>query len=201
MPKVKKSRLTYKQHKLNWESCEECSLCSNRNRVVFARGTIPSDVVFIGEAPGHSENTIGKPFVGPAGKLLDSMIDEAYQELVESFKLNNSTRLSWSFYNAVSCIPMGDDGAKTEEPPEEALEACMAKLDEFLHLAKPRGIVLVGKIPSEWVESSTTYKAEFYVSIIHPADILRADVSQQGLLIQRATVQINDLLESVLVPF
>lgn len=50
-------------------------ICSNpRIKVVLGRGAVPCDILFVGEAPGLGENATGKPFMGPAGKLLDSLI-------------------------------------------------------------------------------------------------------------------------------
>jgi uracil-DNA glycosylase family 4 len=51
--------------------------CAGANRVVLVRGSVPCDVLFIGEAPGQSEDVVGRPFVGPAGKLLDRIIEDA----------------------------------------------------------------------------------------------------------------------------
>lgn len=52
----------YQLHVNRWKDCELCSLCEGRKRVVLSRGTVPADVLFIGEAPWVSEDTIGKPF-------------------------------------------------------------------------------------------------------------------------------------------
>lgn len=198
---LKKKPLTFSIHKERWKDCQKCSLCENRKQVVFTRGTIPCDLLLIGEAPGHSEDVLGKPFVGPAGKLLDRMIEQAMEDINE--------KVTVAFTNLVGCIPMGDDGSKTGEPDEESIEACLPKVYEFVRLARPRGIMLVGKLPTEWLEVE---KLEPYLkkephypkmirSIIHPAAILRADVTQQGLMVQRTIVELNDLLADIVVPF
>jgi len=58
-------------------NCTNCQLHKTRKQVVVGRGTIPADILFIGEAPGISEDTIGLAFIGEGGKLLDYMIQEA----------------------------------------------------------------------------------------------------------------------------
>ena len=62
---------SFQQHREKWRDCQSCLLNKCRNRVVMARGKLPSPILFIGEAPGESENVVGLPFVGPAGRLLD----------------------------------------------------------------------------------------------------------------------------------
>lgn len=64
-----------------WKGCTTCELHATRQKVVLARGEVPCDVLLIGEAPGMAEDTIGIPFVGPAGQLLDKIIDQAISHL------------------------------------------------------------------------------------------------------------------------
>ena len=59
------------------EGCKKCRLGETRTKFVFGTGNPQSDIMFVGEAPGHDEDIQGKPFVGRAGKLLDKMLVEA----------------------------------------------------------------------------------------------------------------------------
>jgi hypothetical protein len=59
-----------------WVGCRRCELCRSRQRVVFGRGSIPADVLLIGEAPGRTEDIRGVPFIGAAGELLDRALSE-----------------------------------------------------------------------------------------------------------------------------
>jgi len=94
--KPAKSRLTpFQRHARRWSRCQRCRLSQCRNRVVLARGRVPAEVVFVGEAPGASENVIGRPFVGPAGHLLDYVIT---QGLGPDFR-------SYAITNLVGCFP------------------------------------------------------------------------------------------------
>lgn len=66
----------------SWESlkqecavCRACGLCEGRTNLVFGVGNEQADLMFIGEGPGEQEDLQGVPFVGPAGKLLDAMLE------------------------------------------------------------------------------------------------------------------------------
>lgn len=180
----------YQTHRRKWIHCERCVLHCGRMKVVLARGRVPCDVVLIGEAPGPSEDVIGRPFVGPAGKLLDRILDAALADL-------GSVR--YAITNLVACIPRegGAAGAKWAEPPKEAIEACAPRLREFLRLANPSALVALGKLAEKHVQSLPGYAQH---STYHPAAILRMDVSQRGLATQRAINVIRGAAADI-VPF
>ena len=186
--------MTYKEHRQKWNNCSACSLCETRHHVVLYRGSLPCDVLFVGEAPGTSENDTGQPFTGPAGNLLNLIIARALM----------SKKVSLGFTNLVACIPLGDDGKKVAEPSEESVEACRERLTEIISLAKPKGIVLVGKLAEKYVPMATerlptdknTPKVQ-WASITHPAAILRAEKQNQGLLVQGCVVNIADLISDL----
>ena len=187
----KKPAITWTRHKIKWSTCVRCELSECRNHVVLARGKLPAEVLIVGEAPGASEDVLGRPFVGPAGKLLDSIIEEA--EVV-------SCKPSKVFTNLVGCIPKDDGGNKAHEPPRDSLLACGPRLQELTEIARPKGIIMVGKLPQKWCPKLIDYDFEMSLDIVHPAAILRMDVSQQGLAIQRTTIQIRDFFNK-LIPF
>lgn len=198
-----KAPKTYKEHKEKWKNCENCTLCHQRQHVVFARGTLPCDVLFIGEAPGFSEDVIGRPMVGPAGKLMDHMIEMALSQAGEE--------ISWAITNLVSCIPKEEDSNnKTEEPSEESIHACSEKLYEFIRIAKPKAIIFVGKLAANYVSpieiklrpnEPPISEDALYTSIDHPAYLLRMDVSGRDLFIQRNITKIKDIFEELSIPF
>lgn len=165
MPVIK---LNYETHVKQWGNCTKCPLHKTRKKIVLARGKIPATVLFIGEAPGQSEDVLGVPFIGPAGKLLDNQIEQAELEAEVSY--------SKLFSNLVGCIPKDPNtNRKNEEPVAEEIEACSPRLEQLFKLAKPKLIVCVGKL-SEKVgkayEWGITNKCKT-VSIAHPAFILR----------------------------
>ena len=185
-----------------WQSCTACELHESRQNVVLARGQIPCDVLFLGEAPGQSEDCLSFPFVGPAGQLLDNPPPFSPPGIVQRAGLAELGIRS-AFANLVCCIPLGDDGVKVTEPPDEAIEACSVRLVEFVEIANPRLIVCVGKLAKDWLDPGYKHSIKLHrriplVEIVHPAHILRMNYAQQGLAIQRATVVLRNAVEDVL---
>lgn len=196
-----------------WRECTACPLCEGRQKVVLARGQIPADVLFIGEAPGESEDCIGIPFCGPAGQLLDRIIDRAIPkkyvddatdphgamaEVLEGAPLQYRI----AFTNLVCCIPRDEDGGKATEPGDESIQACSIRLIEFVEIANPRLIVCVGKLAKEWLDPGWKHSIKLerrvpMIDIVHPAAIIRANLAQQNLLVQRAVVVLRNAVEKL----
>jgi len=182
MPVIKQ---TWKAHKAKWIDCKRCELCKVRKRVVLFRGEyLPCDILFVGEAPGESEDTLGVPFIGPAGKLLDSIIENS---------IPNGVKLG--FTNVIGCIPKMD-GRKVSDPPKYAIKNCNTRLDEIIALSKPELIVAVGTIAKKELDRKN-YK---YCEITHPAVIMRANIAQQPLAIQRCEIVLSNAWDAY-IPF
>jgi len=177
-----------------------------RKKVVLAKGKLPCDVLFIGEAPGASEDILGRPFVGPAGHLLDMAINSALR--VEEWRKHSPIRLG--FTNLIACVPKeliyeeledgepGDFigvGSKIPEPDKEYIEACAPRLQEFYEIASPTKVVCVGKLAEKWAPKILDVAIEDTIGVMHPAAILRMDISQKGLAYQRVVVQLEDLFD------
>ena len=115
-------------------SCRNCGLCETRTHTVFGEGVPDTGLVFIGEGPGEQEDLSGRPFVGPAGQLLDRML-----ALVGLSREKN-------FYicNIVKCRP-----PRNRDPKPEEQEACMPWLEQQLELLQPRLIVCLGRIAAQ----------------------------------------------------
>ena len=179
-----------------WADCRDCVLCETRKNIVLARGSVPCDVLFIGEAPGESEDVIGQPFMGPAGKLLGDIVSRALGGPSESF-----TGIRTAFTNLVCCIPRNANGGKATEPDPNEVIACQPRLAEFIALCRPRLIVCVGALASRWIGNQRTKYGiggdVRIIDIIHPAAILRSNSAQQGMAIQRAVVQIANAVEEL----
>jgi len=181
----------YQAHRKKWIDCTACPLHQGRTQVVLARGHLPADILFVGEAPGASEDVLGRPFVGPAGHLLDSIVDQA---------LDAVPGIGVAFTNLVACIPKtGATTAKIGEPPAQAIQACNPRLLELIDLCHPQLIVGVGVLATKHLEALDSSMV-MVISIVHPAAILRMDISQRGLAIQRATIALEDAATE-LVPF
>lgn len=186
--------MNFKEHRTKWNNCQACSLCQTRKHVVLGRGSLPASILFVGEAPGASEDVLGQPFKGPAGQLLDQIIERALK----------GRKVALAFTNVVACLPVDENGKKSDEPEIEAIEACRDRLTEFVELAKPRAIVLVGKLSEKYtplaterIEKEANIPAVQWRKIVHPSAILKLKTKQPeqiGLLIQTCTVTISDLL-------
>lgn len=112
------------------QECRVCGLCSKRKQAVPGVGDEQASWLFIGEGPGAEEDARGEPFVGQAGKLLDSML--AAIDLVRGEDVYIA--------NAVKCRPPGN---RTPEAAEMA--ACWPYLRRQIDLIRPKLIVLLGK--------------------------------------------------------
>lgn len=173
-------------YKEKWKDCKACELCDTRERIVLGRGKIPCDILFVGEAPGTSENLLGKPFIGPAGHLLNEIIE---------LSVPNNIRLA--FTNLIGCIPLDENLNKVKQPHKEHIKACRPRLVEFVELCNPKAFVYVGKLSEKEFPKIVEVGDRLSTSIIHPAAILRADNSQKGLSIQLCCVRLQDLCDDL----
>ncbi|HVW49126.1 MAG TPA: uracil-DNA glycosylase [Trinickia sp.] len=126
---------------LDWDAlearvsaCEQCRLCEKRTRTVFGVGDRAADWMLIGEAPGENEDKQGEPFVGQAGKLLDSMLRAVSLARGENVYIAN----------VVKCRPPGN---RNPEPDEVA--RCEPYLQRQVALVKPKLIVALGRVAAQ----------------------------------------------------
>jgi DNA polymerase len=161
---------------LDWDAlaaettnCTACGLCKHRKQAVFGVGAKPAPWLFIGEGPGAEEDEIGQPFVGQAGKLLDSMLKSAGLERGREVYIAN----------VVKCRPPGN---RTPTPDEAA--ACAPFLDRQIDLIQPKLIVALGKTAVTRLTGSDAsmaslrgralqYRGIPVVATYHPAYLLR----------------------------
>ena len=120
-----------------WESlqrdcagCRGCSLAQTRRKLVFGVGNVQAEVMLIGEGPGEQEDLKGIPFVGPAGKLLDDMLE-----------MIDLDRQKVYIANIVKCRP-----PRNRDPLSVEQVACRPWLDRQIALVNPRIIVCLGRI-------------------------------------------------------
>ena len=110
--------------------CHRCELGNTRTNLVFGVGNESADILFIGEGPGEQEDLQGEPFVGPAGKLLDDMM--------EIIGLN---RTKVYIANIVKCRP-----PRNRDPLPEDQQACIGWLFRQIELVDPKILVFLGRI-------------------------------------------------------
>ncbi|MBR2460718.1 MAG: uracil-DNA glycosylase [Clostridia bacterium] len=122
--------LTWDNLENECKSCTRCELCGTRTNVVFGCGNRNADLMFVGEAPGESEDLSGIPFVGRAGRLFDR-----YLEVV------GIQRESVYIANMLKCRP-----PKNRDPKPEEQDLCIEYLRAQVKLVKPKLIVCLGRI-------------------------------------------------------
>ena len=109
--------------------CTRCTLSAKRTQAVPGEGSLDADIVFIGEGPGYNEDREGRPFVGPAGKLLD--------ELLASIGLD---RGDVYITNMIKCR-----APNNRDPLPSEIESCKPFLDRQLEMINPKVIVTLGR--------------------------------------------------------
>lgn len=159
--------------KAQCDSCRQCGLCNTRNHVVFGVGCQTADIMFVGEGPGQQEDLQGKPFVGPAGQLLDDMLS-----------IIDLDRTNVYIANIVKCRP-----PQNRDPMDHEQEACIGYLRQQIQLVSPKIIVCLGRISAmqlirgdfritrehgTWTEKDGIW----YTALYHPSALLR-DVSKR----------------------
>jgi DNA polymerase len=116
------------------QSCTRCSLCKTRKKTVPGEGVQHPLVMVSGEGPGADEAASGRPFVGPAGQLLDRMLDSRGQ-------IGLSRNTNCFIANTVKCRPPGN-----RDPLPEETAACAAFLERQITLLSPKIILCAGRI-------------------------------------------------------
>ncbi|SRR5581483_269311 len=109
--------------------CPLCKLARTRKNAVPGEGQLAAKIMFIGEAPGRSEDEKGRPFVGAAGRILDDMLKKAGIERSQVF-----------ITNVVKCRPPNN-----RVPEEDEAVACRPYLDRQIAIIRPKVICILGK--------------------------------------------------------
>jgi uracil-DNA glycosylase len=115
--------------------CEGCPLYREATQTVFGEGPTDAQVVLVGETPGDQEDRQGKPFVGPAGRVLDEALIEAGLNRGEVYVTNAVKHFKWE--------PRGKRRLH-KKPSAREMAACRPWLEAELHVLKPKVIVCLG---------------------------------------------------------
>ena len=121
---------TWESLKRDCAGCRCCFLGETRHKLVFGVGNAQAEVMLIGEGPGEQEDLQGVPFVGPAGKLLDDMLE-----------MIDLDRQKVYIANIVKCRP-----PRNRDPLNVEQEACRPWLNRQIALVNPKIIVCLGRI-------------------------------------------------------
>ncbi len=159
------------------KNCHACDLWQRGTQTVFGEGEVNSKVIFVGEQPGDKEDVEGKPFVGPAGGLLDKALVEAVIDRTKVYVTNAVKHFKWE--------PRGKRRIH-KKPNATEIAACRPWLDAEIALLKPRVVVCLGATAAQSLLGRdfrvTQHRGEFVKSplapyvmaTVHPSSILRA---------------------------
>jgi DNA polymerase len=117
------------------QHCRGCDLYKNATQVVFGEGPRRASLMLLGEVPGDEEDKQGHPFVGPAGRLLDDVLDEVGLDRDDVFVTNAVKHFRWE--------PRGTRRLH-KKPSWRQIEACKPWLHAEILVVKPEGIVCLG---------------------------------------------------------
>jgi uracil-DNA glycosylase len=160
--------------------CRACDLWERATQTVFGEGSPNSQVMLVGEQPGSDEDLAGRPFVGPAGRLLDRALAEAGIDRDLAYVTNVVKHFKWE--------PRAGGGSRRIHAKPNAVEiaACRPWLQAELDLVHPRVLVCLGATAAQtllgrqfrvtqnrgrWVDSPL---APYVLATVHPSSILRS---------------------------
>ena len=183
--------------------CEGCDLFELGTQTVFGEGPPRAQVMFVGEQPGDQEDKAGKPFVGPAGRVLDDALDDVGIDRSRVYVTNAVKHFKWT----------GRGKRRIHSKPNaREIRACRPWLDAELEEVEPRVIVVLGATAAQALLGasfrvtqqrgkplSDTGLAPYVVATVHPASILRAPDPETREVEGRAFVEdlrtVKQLLE------
>ena len=157
--------------------CKACDLWRTGTQTVFGEGSGDAEVMFVGEQPGDQEDLAGRPFVGPAGKLLDRAMVEAGIDRSKAYVTNAVKHFKWQ--------PRGKRRIHAK-PNWAEMAACRPWLDAEIALVEPRVLVCLGataaqallgrqfRVTRQRGEPVDSPLAPFVLATVHPSSILRA---------------------------
>jgi uracil-DNA glycosylase len=160
-------------------TCKACDLWKNATQTVFGEGSPDARIVFVGEQPGDREDLSGRPFVGPAGRLLDEALEAAGIDRKLVYVTNAVKHFKW--------VPDARGKRRIHKKPSYSeIAACRPWLDSELSALKPDVLVCLGTTAAQallgrefsvmrqrgrWIESPL---ARHVIATVHPSSILRA---------------------------
>src|SRR5687767_3140071 len=183
--------------------CTACDLWKTGTQTVFGEGSRRARVMFVGEQPGNEEDLTGKPFVGPAGRLFDSALEETGIDRKQTYVTNVVKHFKWE--------PRGKRRIH-KKPNATEIGACRPWLESEIALVKPDVIVALGataaqsllgpqfrvtKQRGEFIESVL---APYVMATVHPSSILRAPDDETRQLEYRRFVDDLKKLARVIKP-
>src|SRR5881409_3678588 len=159
------------------KNCEACHLYKRATQTVFGEGPKGAAMMLVGEQPGDYEDVAGKPFVGPAGKIMDQALEEAGIDRNQVYVTNTVKHFKWE--------PRGKRRIH-KKPNSLEITACKPWIEAEIDVIRPQVIVCLGATAAQallgrqfkvstqrgvWIESPL---APFVMATLHPSSLLRA---------------------------
>jgi DNA polymerase len=159
------------QLKQQYHTCSKCTeLCKSRTQVVFGNGSYNSKILFIGEAPGATEDKEGIPFCGASGKVLTELLNSVGLSREDIF-----------ITNTILCRPQDN-----RNPAKNEVANCRERLDKLIEFMQPKVIVTIGNFATERIIGKTgitSLRGKVHniiianteikvVPVVHPANLL-----------------------------
>jgi uracil-DNA glycosylase family protein len=165
------------QVRLAAAECKACDLWKTGTQTVFGEGTERAEIMLVGEQPGDKEDLAGRPFVGPAGRILDQALDEAGIDRSKVYVTNAVKHFKWEARGK----------RRLHKRPDAAeISACRPWLDQEIELVRPKVVVCLGATAAQALLGRTfkvtKQRGEFFrqaegheiTATVHPSSILRA---------------------------
>ncbi len=180
-------------------ACTACDLWKAATQTVFGEGASKVVIMIVGEQPGDQEDRVGRPFVGPAGKLLDEALAEVGIDRATVYVTNVVKHFKWS---------LSERGKRRihKKPRQSEIVACYPWLEAELHAVRPRVLVCRGATAAQALlgkqfsvtrlhgHTVVSPHAPFAIATMHPSSILRAT---DAALRQRQMAEFIDDLKQV----
>jgi len=157
--------------------CKACDLWRKGTQTVFGEGGGTAEVMLVGEQPGHEEDLAGRPFVGPAGKLLDKALEQAGMDRRQIYVTNVVKHFKWE--------PRGKRRIHAK-PNAQEIAACKPWLEAEIALVRPKVVVCLGATAAQALLGKqfrvsrqrgaflSIPAAPIIMATVHPSSILRA---------------------------
>ncbi len=156
--------------------CTRCDLYKTGTQTVFGEGSKDAEAMFVGEQPGDQEDKAGRPFVGPAGRLLDQALEDAGIDRTNVYVTNVVKHFKWTAHGKRRIH---------QKPNWSEIAACRPWLDAELEAVQPRVLVCLGataaqallgrqfRVTRERGRPVESELAEHVMATVHPSAILR----------------------------
>jgi DNA polymerase len=162
--------------------CRGCDLWRRGTQTVFGEGSKGASLVLVGEQPGNAEDLEGRPFVGPAGRLLDHALEEAGLDRSKAYVTNVVKHFKW--------IPRGKRRIH-QKPNARQVGACLPWLDAEIQAIRPRALVCLGataaqallgrafRVSVERGKVRPSRWAPISMGTVHPSSVLRSPTDEE----------------------